>query len=1172
MSFKINDTVIYSGKEYIIVDHAASMSRESFHVIKIKDGSDNQEITVSEKELTKPSNNTTFYGALTGAPTGTPTKINRPNVVAPSSEPRPINKRNSPTPIQEILDAAVDPPLLTKEQCEAFETEEVAENGCQIADPRKCFTNYGVENPILRDALRSRDVMYDWREKEAMFGISGELSLFGLLEFALMTTNIIVETEELGSDEKKIISSSEGVVDGFIDSYNTYLNEDFSNRKSLNDPIVKVVTTYILKVLEEIKTNYKTYKRLYEEVSANFCAASYKLIVQIILTKSGLDPQQERGLTELVHNNNFCVFSTYDASAALNTPIGPVMTATIFPEVENQMRQTAYIIDDKCVMSILYIYKERLLENAYWWDRLGTDLSQYLNTMFTEVIFPKNFDNIDVGFGSDYSLDFIRIMNSYVTSVNGTATAYDVLSSIEFTPSIEKDSVNCDKKAYELVSKLVLNYNVSKGKLEPESITSESRDIRAHDYANSPIRYFGVYIYIIKRICDWLFNNKNITLDINSIEIDEDIQNYLNNNISGDDFENLMKYVIERETRQINDHFNRYKKIIDKNHEGTDGTKKRRTTRSDTGSAISSATIFGTVDTEELKNKYSQFLIGTDYIPNIFDSITNSKYKDYLKTIYYLMCTQTSDEFEKGQCSNLMNKTIVHSVTDGAYKNRDGAYENRVFLTCGPLLKDDSVHNETVRNTLLDIYNSPGTAKKEGIIIDAGYVLDPETLGVVDLSLKFYGPNNSPNSIVLISVYSEVDAAHIRVTSYTNQIYSHKDGKLYYNGILCAEVYSGYYKNKFVKENLFAGIDSKIAPFKTLLLKSEYGDEYKMTADTAPKLLEHLIVTIPKMMEYHPILSEEYKQNLSRMVDELIDDLSKIVIQDTTGVKKKYNEAMRFIIDKFIKNLSTYYDTTCGNNSQTYENCRNIRLKLDQIGNELYHLLYLDNVKIYAKQSSKGGGGNHSSCFGSSCISTEEFEPYSGPVFGQYITVENGIFVTKLIKSEDELKRLEEYYGYTKKEISDVDGEDFDDVDNRELETNDKGYETNSDEDDEEVESITDGSNEEDLGSSTDNIDKQVSFYDEEINNYNNVDKTPSNSSSRANSPRTVPKMGSRDGLNSLLKVGGKKTKKHKKPKNKKTTKKNVKRQTKHNKTTKRKKTTKRPAKRTRRRRYHSKH
>lgn len=66
-----------------------------------------------------------------------------------------------------------------------------------------------------------------------------------------------------------------------------------------------------------------------------------------------------------------------------------------------------------------------------------------------------------------------------------------------------------------------------------------------------------------------------------------------------------------------------------------------------------------------------------------------------------------------------------------------------------------------------------------------------------------------------------------------------------------------------------------------------------------------------------------------------------------------------------------------------------------------------------------GGGGNQLtySCSGSSCSSTEaaavkdEFEPYSGPVFGQYITVENGVFVTKLIKSEEELKRLEKYYG-----------------------------------------------------------------------------------------------------------------------------------------------------------------
>jgi hypothetical protein len=44
-------------------------------------------------------------------------------------------------------------------------------------------------------------------------------------------------------------------------------------------------------------------------------------------------------------------------------------------------------------------------------------------------------------------------------------------------------------------------------------------------------------------------------------------------------------------------------------------------------------------------------------------------------------------------------------------------------------------------------------------------------------------------------------------------------------------------------------------------------------------------------------------------------------------------------------------------------------------------------------------------------IQADIYQLYSGPVFGQYITVENGIFVTKLIKSEEELERLEKRFG-----------------------------------------------------------------------------------------------------------------------------------------------------------------
>lgn len=1172
MSFKTNDTVIYRDKEYMIVGHAASMSIESFYVIKIKDGSDNQEITVSEKKLTKPSNNTT-QGTLLNTSAlntsalnaSTPEKSFKPDSNIEEIDPNSIgsavkkmdlkcdNYSERTSIIQNRLDGETLPQLLSKAEYDTYKREydnyKQNKQLKKIADPGKCFTNYGVENTTLRDALRSRDVMYDWREKEAMFGISGELSLFGLLEFALMTTNIIVETEELGSDEKKIISSSEGVVDGFIDSYNTYLNEDFSNRKSLDDPIVKVVTTYILKVLEEIKTNYKTYKTLYEVVSANFCAASYKLIVQIILTKSGLDPLQYCGAKEVVSENNFCVFSTYDASAALNTPIGPIMTSSIFEGASVSQSQTAYIIDDKCVISILYLYKTPIER------RKVIGLGTFLDTVF---IMLRHLDDTErkndlvngvepnIGYNSSLTREFIKCMDNIISeTIEETdpntrqkvyktveKTMYKKLYDLEISDS---ELIRCNKYVYEFISKLLLNYNVSKGKLDPISITSESRDIRAHDYANSPIRYFGVYIYIIKRICDWLSYNKGIVLDISSIEIDDQVMKVIDT-LEEKDTESLTEFIIEKESLEFR---KKFKNVLckqekdNKENTNTISRKTRRSTstsgRTDSGrTEISSFTI-------QSDEKYLSFLNDIHYIPSIFT--TDNKKYDFLKIIYQQMCIQNSDNFEGGQSIVLRNKTIVHSVTDTGFDNPD----RRVILTCGPIFEKNKDNTPIVQMLI-----------NKGITHDTGYILDDETFGIVDLSLKNYGPNNTANAFLVHSVFSEADAAEARITCYTNEVNSHIDGELYYNGIRCAEVYSGYYEEKYQNQivDICRNIETDIKLARYILLDAHLDTRYKnLKKETAPNILQAVKSYIENTNTEFREINEELGSFLTKLND--------INIQGKTAVAEKYDNALKPIVSVFTANLSTLYKLCIQNNYQNDpEKCRKMSKEIGQILENLYEIL-----GGTIKSTKKSGGGNSSSCFGSSCISTNQVAPDESlpsgesedespslgesedisQVFGQYITVENGIFVTKLIKSEEELKRLKEYYGYTKEQedFDDVDGEDFDDVDNRE------------------VESITDGSNE------------------EARNPLSRLDAT---------SPLTLPKPNpnaaeetKHPDLNNVgtpisANVGGKKTKKHKKPKKKKTTKKNVKRQTKHNKTTKRKKTTKRPAKRTRRRRYHSKH
>ena len=1142
MSFKNGETVIYSGKEYIIVGRAAGMTREALYVIKIKNGSDDQEINVPETELTKPSSNIKIQNfsspekkvKIDPDTVGSAVKYNKNNMMEKLS--------TLATSTQDRLDGEQPPTLLSKAEYGTFKREydSFNQNSSQlkkIADPGKCFTNYVVKNGLLKDALRLKNLMYKWREKEEMYGISGELSIFGLLDFALMTTNIIVDVDDKASSSNKankIIKRDNkgGVVNEFINYYkDTYLTAEFSNRESLDDPRVKDVTTHMLKVLEEIKTNYYKYNKTRDEANAIFCAESYKLIVQIILTKSSLDVSQACGLTELVNQDNFCVFSTYDASAALNTPIGPVMTASVFEGASVSINPTAYIIDDKCVISILYLYKNEE-ERPYV---IGSDIFLY-NTVFRMLkqldTERKNYQvnglDPNVGYNSPLSNAFIQHMDSLISeTIEETnpetnqivqKTVYKKLYDLEIPNS---SFVRCNKYVYEFISKLLLNYNVSKGKLRPESITSESRDIRAHDYANSPIRYFGVYIYIIKRICDWLLNNKGINLDINSIEIDQQVRDNINN-LSEEDTESLTEFIIEKESSEL-------KSVVNSKQEVTT-TSSRKSRRTTSGrSATSSFNI------EEDEN-YKNFLNDIHYIPSIFT--TNEKKYDFLKIIYHQMCIQKSDKFEDEQNINLVNKTIVHSVKDTGFENPN----SRLLLTCGPLFKKNR-DNVPLVNTLIE----------EGITHYSGYTLDDGTFGIVDLSLKYYGINNSPNTLLLYSVYGEVDAANARITCYSDEVNSHKNGELYYNGIRCAEVYSGYYKEKYPNQTkeICKNIETKIIPINYMLFDAYLNRKYKITSQTAPLVLKNLIEYIR-----NTTTTTEFGE-IKEKLDSFLTSLERINIREKKRVAELYDSALKPIVTSFVVNLSTLYDLCIKNENPT--KCRKMLEEIERIVNTLDSILSGGTTE----SSKKGGGGNQSSCFGSSCISTEEveeekkeeFEPYSGPVFGQYITVENGIFVTKLIKSEEELKRLEEYYGYTKEE------EEIPYVDS---------FDT-----DEKVDEIT-GSNEEELGSSTDNSDKQVSFYDEEINDYNNnVNKTPSNSSSRTSSPRTIPQMGSRDGLNSLLKAGGKKTKKHKKhkkPKNKKTTKKNVKRQTKHNKTTKRKKPTKRPAKRTRRQRHHSKY
>jgi hypothetical protein len=527
-----------------------------------------------------------------------------------------------------------------------------------------------------------------------------------------------------------------------------------------------------------------------------------------------------------------------------------------------------------------------------------------------------------------------------------------------------------NKSRYESISKLFLNYNVERGVLNFEEITSNSRDIRAHDYAHSSIRFFGISLYIKKQICDFLREKFRYEINLNSIDDELFIKDKVER-LSNDDKGLLVKFILNRESRKLNELYNTLKEnLVNPNASG--------------------ASI------DPYIAKYLKFLNGYSYNP--LDG-----YIDEIKYIYYLMCCQSAQEFESSQVVDGFDKAVIFQI-----KKPNPSDDDKIYMCNKQIFKKD---NERLNK------NKAKSLKKSGIILK-NYDFPENTMGIVDLHHR-NGLDEIINGITVQNTVNEADAASSFRGFYNFSLYIHKIATVFYNSISCATIFSGDYVDKYKSpespdNNLINTLLGKGLIYFNLLINAE---KYDITANTALPMIDYLVSeSYQYKMEsiINKIQNEDIRNQITGYYKQLISSFKSYYQMEQKSNKKK-ELAQR--VSKGIKNYIKIFIQ----NTQLVAGCdEDVISILNKIGEEFNYTLLDDDVKIYtmidkntmrtSERSRESGklGGAKNEC--ENIIKNKEkdvpFDLYIGK-FGSYIDAENGNLVLKAINTEEELKNIE---------------------------------------------------------------------------------------------------------------------------------------------------------------------
>jgi len=870
-----------------------------------------------------------------------------------------------------------DPQLLSKEAIAQFYTEfnsywqTQPKDQVPVADPEKCFTFLEIESNLLFDVLNLSKMCYIWRGKSSpMFGISGELSIAGLTILAMKTLRVICKSKILIDIKKLKAKGTDSIswthTDEFLANFQSYFDDAFKNidskkregetRDNLDSDPCKLLTTLMLNVMEEFKKNYYQLKKIFEttinQQYLDFLVDSFLLLERLVLIKSSLDVTQAEGLNELVIYDSFCLFNSYDYSAVLNTPYCPVLASGKFSEFE----EINYIYDDIAIFEFFYITKTPVEEFKQLPDVAKKIFKIFELYRLTGKTF---YINIDVSFSSEKSSLFINAMN---TEINGKSVYQHLWDLAAKNISSEFD---VSKLMYESVSKLFLNYNSSRGVLNFQEITSNSRDIRAHDYANSPIRFFGISIYIKKKINDFLIIKKiNLNNRLNQLENNEEIRNILNE-FDDETKKELANFILKDESLSIQIQYN---------------------TRTRLNSTTNETII------QENISKIKSFLLDKSYNPL-------EGFIQEIKDIYILMCGQDAEKFESSQEIDGLKRVTVYELNE-----KDDKGEERVLLNKGPLFRKGPQFSEK---------NKANAAILRAV---KSYIFSEKTIGIADLCIKRGGVNRIIHGKLVETTITEADAAHASLGFYTKKIHIHKNGELFLNRIKLATVFSGDYIGKYDKQE--EQMITVISSFKLLFGLTKFN----ITAFNAIQTINYLISSevqdeINAYIEKIKEINNELGTDIETFYNTLITQIQ--VFLDSKpkkgGLAKNVYDICYPLIRVFIQNVNTRLDQYIKENPN--QTCNVVPL-INKIGEELYYILISDNEKFFMlvekpessrpMRGKRGGGKDDYECL----IENNQTETkipvnlFRGK-FGSYIDVENGEFVFKEIQTEEELKNIE---------------------------------------------------------------------------------------------------------------------------------------------------------------------
>jgi hypothetical protein len=706
-----------------------------------------------------------------------------------------------------------------------------------------------------------------------------------------------------------------------------------------------------------------------------------------------------------------------------------------------------------------------------------------------------------------------------------------------------------------IYSKLFLNYCIDKGYLSYEKLTLKSRGIRDHDFSGSPIRCFGV-----------------------AEKMNTDIEKFTRGSIITEETEEeIIEYLLSEETEDV---INKYRGYVpsEKASEEKESLRPERPKRS--------------LDTQIFQSELESYETTYGAYNPIQKYIQPTNHK--IRLLYYIICNQTDEEFEKFQYKQLDNNRAFVYVLSGHSVDKG---RKEVIIRNTSLL--------SLTEPSLNQGNMDALPKNNGRrTISQRWEMDSnKCAGTTDLFIKRGGSNLAIEGVLIVGTATEADAASCPIGFYTRKIHCPYDAILYLNGYKCAKIYTG--RNQQSLRDTQEKFDTTIYVFAALYNAKEYtftNANYKeylgvLTGEINQNRMNILnrlgtLVEVPVgtnadenimkireltrlfILKILPII-EGYQTVKKTSAKGVYNNISQEIRTYLTSVNTSFDEigednnmggeSVTFSTKNYVANILTefaniFYSILCSNNYKNYGIIEGSKTKLNSIYADKMDEEEVGSSDQSEKKTSKEAKlDNEESRKGGGTYSNEDLD-YAVYIFpnnlGNYEAFYNYLSIKAAQEEQEEIERAKKEEGEKSNDkIVEQAKESNDKIFGEAKKSNDKIF-GEAKKSNDKIFGEAKESNDKIFGEAKESNDKifgEVKKSNDKIEqakknallltdgnddieivrineNDNSEMNKLSSKPSSRNSPVPIQRLGSRDGL-SILKFGGKKTKKTKKHK-----------------------------------------